>query len=436
MRNTTTKITALLMASVIMMSGCQGRNNSRRSTREEKPSDPEMFNTTIDYEDLDRVSFNEQDFNSDYNSYSFRLMSQVLSGEDSDANVMVSPASIMFAMDLAAAGANGDTLTQITDLYAEGSDPQEQQAFAAAMMNRINASEDVVFNTANAIWTNDNRMSSGLNPDYQDYVEEYFDAQANQEAFSMDTVNEINSWIEENTNGMIDHVLDDLEPEAIAVLVNAIAFEGNWAEAYEDYQVQTMSFTTASGEDIDVDMLCDETSVYYESDKATGFIKYYEGGQYAFLTMLPSDESISANEFLSGFTAEDYNDFINSRTYEYQVYTRLPEFDYDYDTNLNRVLMSLGVTEAFDEDNADFTGIGFADDGGNIFIGRVLHNTHIELDRNGTRAAAATTIVMLDGTACLPDEEMIRYVYCDRPFAYAIVDTETMNPIFLGTYNG
>lgn len=435
MKNFTKQLTAIMMASLMLMSGC-ARTTRNDDDVNELPVNPDDFTTTIDYEDLDRCSYDEDSFESDYNGYSFRLMSQVLANTGADQNVMISPASIMFAMDLAAAGANGDTLTQITDLFSEGADPLQQQAFAASMMDRINSSEDVVFTCANAIWTNQDIMTTGLNPDYQDYVDEYFHAEATQEPFSMDTVVEINSWIDEHTNGMIDHVLDELESNAAAVLVNAIAFEGAWEEAYEDYQVQPMTFTTSTGEEIDVDMLCDDSYYYYESSEATGFIRTYEGGEYALLVMLPTDESISANEFLANFSDEDYNEFIASRTSEYDVYTRLPEFTYDYDVTLNETLRELGVVDAFSDSAADFTGIGITEGDRNLYIGRVLHKTHIELDRNGTRAAAVTVIVMDAANACLPEETETRYVYCDRPFAYAIVDTETMNPIFLGTYNG
>lgn len=430
MNNLRRKIVSVLMASALFATGCADTTGRR-----DRNEDIE-FNTSFDYSELDHCSYNEDSFSSDYNAYTFNLMSAVLSSESRDTNVLISPASIMFALDLTAAGANGNTLTEITDLFSEGADPLEQQAFAASMMDSINSSEDVIFSSANAIWTNDDRMSSGLNPDYQEYVEEYFDAEAIQESFSIDTVNEINSWIEDHTNGMIDEVLQELEPEAIAVLVNAIAFEGEWASPYEDYQVSEMPFTTSTGEEIDVDMLSDTSYYYYESDKATGFIRNYEGGQYAFLVMLPVDEHISANEFLSDFSIEDYEEFINSKTSEYEVYTRIPEFDYDYTSFLNDTLISLGVRDAFDEDNADFSGIGFADSGNNIYIGEVIHKTHIEVDRDGTRAAAATVIVMDEAAACPLDEDLIRYVYCDRPFAYAIVNTDTMNPIFVGTFNG
>lgn len=434
MKNSNRKLTALTLASVLLLSGCQTttkRDDDRHSNHNNADIE---FNTTINYDELERCSYDATDFNSDYSDYSFRLMAQVLDSEARDTNVMISPASIMFALDLAAAGANGDTLTQITNLFADGEDPMEQQAFAANMMVGINSSQGVAFNSANAVWTNESLIAR-LNPDYQDYIEEYFDAEAYSLPFNDDTVDVINSWIEENTNGMIDRVLDNLEPDAAAVLVNAIAFEGAWNNLYDDSQVYPMTFTTAHSEKIEVGMLCDVLGTYYETDEATGFIRYYEGGRYAFLVMLPEDDSLSANEFLSEFTSDDYNDFISSETNEYFVYTRLPEFESDYEITLNGVLEDLGVTDAFDENSADFTGIGAVYNDADLYIGSVIHKTHIELDRNGTSAAAATVDIMtLRGCGTIGGET--REVYCDRPFAYAIVDTETMNPIFFGTYNG
>ena len=428
---------SLIIMSSLMLSACSSGGNSDRTNREDDDDEtPVSFNTSIDYEELEQCSFDEEDMNADYRSYSFELMNQVASSSDPDTNIMVSPASVMFALDMCASGANGNTLRQMTDLFSEGADPLEQQAFASQFMRQINDSEGVEFHSANSVWTNESRMSSGLNPDFQDYIEEYFDAEAVLEEFDGNTVNEINSWVEEHTSGMIQEVLDELPARTVAVLVNAISFEGQWATPYEDYQVNEFDFRSASGDSIPMDMLCETSYSYYETDLATGFMKSYEGGRYAFLVMLPTDESINANEFLSGFTADDYNDFINSCSYDYDVYTRLPEFESDYDMSLVPVLESMGMTDAFDENLADFTGIGIADSGNNIYISQVLHKTHIELDREGTRAAASTVIIMEDA-ACAPVvEDMIRYVYCDRPFAYAIVDTSNMNPVFIGTFNG
>ena len=111
---------------------------------------------------------------------------------------------------------------------------------------------------------------------------------------------------------------------AAMILVNAICFDGKWETEYEDYQVNTGKFTKADGSTQDVMFLSDETRDYFETDKATGFMKAYKGGEYAFLAILPKDGSISANAFAKDFTAEDYEKFIKSVTTQYDVLSKMP----------------------------------------------------------------------------------------------------------------
>ena len=179
--------------------------------------------------------------------------------------------------------------------------------------------------------------------------------------------------------------------------------------------------------------LHDNTSAYYETEKATGFIKYYKGNQYAFLAILPTDESINANEFAMNFTAEDYEKFINSVSYDYEVISKMPEFESDFNITLNNTIAELGAGSIFSPETADLSGT--AGKPGDIYVSQIIHKTHIEVDRNGTRAAAAT--VVMETCGCVMEEETpeYRYVECDRPYAYAIVDVETMAPVFIGTVN-
>ena len=161
-------------------------------------------------------------------------------------------------------------------------------------------------------------------------------------------------------------------------------------------------------------------------------MKAYEGGQYGFLAILPSDENISANEFVKNFTAEDYEAFIASATYEHSVVTKIPEFEADFEMQMGDTLTNLGAGSMFKGSTADLSGI--AGEPGDLFVSKVIHKTHIEVDAEGTRAAAVTA-VYVDGACIEPVEQEFRYVECDRPFAYAIVDMNTMTPIFIGTVN-
>jgi len=416
------KIISLLLLISLCASGCTVVHE------DSEPSKTETYTPDIVYTSVKGTDYDAEMGVSAYDNFAFSLLSQIASSE-ADKNIMISPASVMFALDLAAAGACGDNLAQITSVLGGDMTAEEQQAFAGALMDKINSSETIDFSAANAIWNNADLVGDAINPEYVEYVQDMFDAQITTESFSSSTVDSINSWVRENTNGMIDQIISELSPDAAMVLINAIAFEAQWAEQYEEWQIESGEFNSVTNAE-SADYLNGFETAYFESDKAIGFLKNYEGGEYTFVVMLPKDESISANEFVSDFTADDWQEFTDSLTYEYDVTTKLPKFNYDYDTKLNGALQALGIVEAFDKD-ADFSGMADAE---SLYIDTILHKTHIELDENGTKAAAVTAVIMESATAMIEERE-IKEVICDRPFAYAIVDSANWTPIFIGTVN-
>lgn len=427
MKNINKKLTAAFLVATSLLTACSDLSPSKIEEINIPLKNDENTTTALSYEDIGNVDYSEQMYSRGYNDFSFNLMANVINSEANNTNIMVSPASVMFALDLCAAGANGNTLDEINNLFAPNSNPMEQQAFASNFMDRINSSEEADISIANAIWGNSDRLGNGVNMDYLNYVDETFGATYEAQPFTMSTVNEINSWVDEHTNHMIDHVLDSLSEEATMVLVNAISFESEWLSQYEDYDISSYLFNNASGGTTTVDMLTSEENVYFETELATGFLKYYIDGNYAFVVMLPKDESISANEFLANFSGSDYQEFIDSISYE-NVIAKMPEFTYDYDSSLVEILQNMGVEEAFTE-NADFTGI--CSEG--LFISDVIHKTHIDVNRDGTSAAAVTAVIL---DTCEIMEIEAREVILDRPYAYAIVDVNNgYLPIFVGTVN-
>ena len=236
----------------------------------------------------------------------------------------------------------------------------------------------------------------------------------------------------DHTDKKIKNMIEDLDRDTVMVLVNAITFDGKWEEPYEKESVYEGEFYSADGTLQAVTFLSETSNYYFESDKATGFMKNYKGGEYAFLAILPKDDSISANEFAKSFTSKDYEDFISSRTTEYTVYSKMPEFKSDFKLLMNDTIKNLGAGDIFMPGTADFSGISGAK--GDIYVSMVLHQTHIEVDAQGTKASAAT-VVSMTKNAVEGDFSNDRYVICDRPYVYAIVDTKTMAPVFVGTVN-
>ena len=231
---------------------------------------------------------------------------------------------------------------------------------------------------------------------------------------------------------MIDKIIDELSPEAVACLINAITFEGKWTEQYDESQVDDKGiFTNAKGEEQKAVMLLGTEDYYLSDSKTDGFIKYYEGGKFAFMAMLPHKD-ISVSDYIEELNGGDILSLYNNRERAI-VYTKIPEFTYDYSSTLNAPLYEMGIKDAFSKELADFSNMAQMEDF-NIFISEILHKTHIELDRNGTRAAAVTAVIMECAAAAVPSYD-IKEVYLDRPFVYAIIDRETGIPVFLGALN-
>ena len=414
-----------VMAASLIFSGCSV------SLKKDKPlKENPNVKTEINLDKVAETQYDRNLMEKEYRRFSLNLLNQTIKDADGEGNVMVSPASVMMALDMVAAGAKGDTLKQLTDVFAKDQGALDQQAYAAALMDKINGSKDVEFTCANAVWNNEKLLGDGINTRYVDYIKETFLAEYKAEAFGNGTADEINKWADEHTKHMISEIVKDIDPYTAMILVNAICFDGKWETEYEDYQVNTGKFTKADGSTQDVMFLSDETRDYFETDKATGFMKAYKGGEYAFLAILPKDGSISANAFAKDFTAEDYEKFIKSVTTQYDVFSKMPEFKSDFELTMNDTLKTLGAGDVFDENKADLSGI--AGEPGDLFVSKVIHKTHIEVDRTGTKAAAVTAVSVEVASAEPPESKTVN---CDRPFVYAIVDVKTMTPIFIGTVN-
>ncbi|MCR5383310.1 MAG: serpin family protein [Saccharofermentans sp.] len=416
-----------ILAASMLLGGCARNNPSVKPLR----NDPSI-KAGIDLKEVKNTGYDNELMDEQYRRYSLDLFNQTIKDYGGDGNVMISPASVMMALDMVSAGAKGDSLEQLTDLFAKGQAPLTQQAYAADMMTKINDAKKVDFSCANAVWNNGSLLGDKVNMEYVDYIRETFLAEYTVTDFDEKTPDEINRWAYDHTDHMIKEVIDRLDPDTVMVLVNAISFDGKWETPYEEDKVREGDFHAADGSVQQATFLSDTLSAYYETDKATGFIKTYKGGEYAFFAILPSDENVSANEFAKNFTAKDYEDLIDSVTYKYKVYSRLPEFESYFNMLMNKTLMNLGAEDIFDAGKADLSGITGAP--GDIFVSKVIHKTHIEVDAKGTRASAVTVVTM-EKNAVMETEEEYRVVNCDRPFIYAIVDTETMAPIFIGTVN-
>jgi len=351
--------------------------------------------------------------------FGLKLLKQC-AGEE---NVLLSPASILSALGMTANGAKGETLAQFETAFG-----LPMEALNAAL-SAVLPEDDGVFSRANAIWFNA-RNGLALDHDFLQTNADWYGAGLYSAPFDSGTCDEINRWVSDHTKGMIPKILDQVPEDALMYLVNALAFDGEWTSPYTAEDTWSGTFTREDGTAQQVDFMHGEEYAYLDGEKVTGFIKSYTGGKYAFAALLP-DRGVTVEEALDSLTGESLTDLLRN-VYGEEVVTALPKFTSDYDVGLEQVLPDLGITDAFDAGLADFSGMGTTEDGGpNLFISRVLHKTHIEVDELGTKAAAATVVEMTEGAAA--ELEPPKEVILDRPFIYMIYDQDSDLPLFLGT---
>ena len=360
--------------------------------------------------------------NADVTDFAIRLFK---ASEESGKNTLISPLSVLCALAMTANGAEEETLAQMEEVL--GMTTEELNLYLYSYMQNLPQDDKYKLSLANSIWfTEDERFT--VNQDFLQTNADYYGADVYKAPFDKQTLKDINNWVKHNTDDMIPEILDKIPEEAIMYLVNALAFEAEWMEIYEKQQVRDGKFTKEDGTKQDVEFMYSTEGTYLEDENAIGFKKYYKGGKYAFVAMLPN-EGVSVSEYIASLTGESLNALLSNPQYG-TVHTSMPKFEMEHTVEMAEILKGMGMTEAFDIYNADFEGLGTST-AGNIYISRVLHKTFISVGEKGTKAGAATVVEMADGAAAEPQEP--KEVYLDRPFVYMLIDCENNIPFFIGT---
>ena len=353
-------------------------------------------------------------------------------------NTLISPYSIMQALAMTANGANGKTRTEMENVLGGGMKMEQLNKYLLTQRLRTvnnNKSEynDWQIDTANSIWAINDENRIKVRPTFLQNCIDYYDSEFYISPFDETTLNDVNGWVNDKTHGMIPSILDNIDIYDVMYLVNAVAFEAQWEEPYFEYNMKESKFTAADGSEQDADMLCSRER-YIGDDDTDGMIKYYSGGNYAFAALLP-DENTTVDSFIENLTAEKLNGILNSnKDNKIEARVELPKFSYEYDNDLSEELVAMGMPTAFDA-FADFSEMSSITNKNPIHIGAVIHKTFIELDENGTKAAAATLVAMRENAVAPIEQKEIKDVVLDRPFVYCIIDTETKLPVFIGALN-
>ena len=341
-------------------------------------------------------------------------------------NVLISPLSVMLALAMTANGADNTTKTQMEALLGGTIPLDTLNEYLYTYVKNLPSEEKSKLRIANSVWFRDDEGRLTVERDFLQKNADYYGAAAYQSAFDDQTLKDINNWVKQNTDGMIDKILDEISEDAVMYLINALVFDAEWETVYHKSDIGTGKFTAADGTKQDVEMMRSDEYKYIDDGKATGFIKNYKNGDYSFVALLPN-ENTDIYDYIEQLTGGGFVNAVKNAKNAF-VSVQLPKFSYDYTVSMNEQLKALGMPAAFDSESADFSRLGKSSRG-NIYIFEVLHKTFISVDERGTKAGAVTKVEMNDERIMIDSYQ----VHLDRLFVYAVVDNETGLPIFLGT---
>ena len=362
-------------------------------------------------------------------SFDFTFIREV--NKHYETNYLVSPMSVATAFSMLSDGTSGESKKQIDDTIGKYIVPKIN------IPNRVGI--------ANALFINNSYKKSILDS-YIDTLKNKYDSEVLFDSFESPDV--INNWVNEKTYKMIPKVLDEISPNFVFGLSNAIAIDVDWYSQFSCSDTEKGEFTTYDNKKIDAVMMHDDDSEvgYFENDEAYGIVKDYlsfdlngntsyedsEGAlELEYIAIMPKGD---IKEYINNFGMDKLNKLYESKEYstsKLKYYLSLPRYSYDFDlTNFSEIMKNLGIKDVFDPSVANFENTT-TDPNLDLYVGTAIHKTHIDLNEKGTKAAAVTFLGVFDNAVPLGYET--KYINFDKPFIYLIKDKNSDNIWFFGT---
>jgi len=352
-----------------------------------------------------------------YNNFGLKLFREVVSSEE-EKNIVISPLSASFALGMTYNGADEETEQAMRSTLEYGSMTNDKinESYKSMINLLLNLDPKVQMEIANSIWYENSQID--IKEEFENKVKQYFDAQISGLDFSNPGYADIiNGWVSEKTNGKIEEIIDENPPIGVLVyLINAIYFKGTWKYQFDPENTYEDDFNLPDGSKTRCMLMSMESELRYgENEQFQAVELPYGDGKFCMDIILPKD-AIEIDELIAEINPNVWTNQLS--TQEIKLY--FPRFKVKYKRDLKPDLISLGMGIAFSRGD-HFPKI---DEG--LFIDKVKHKTFIEVNEEGTEAAAVTSVEMIRGIDDMP------VMRVDRPFIFAIREIYSGTVIFVG----
>jgi len=359
------------------------------------------------------------------NSFGLELLKEILLNEDLP-NVMISPTSVSLALGMAYNGAEGTTREAFEEvLNYEGLSREEVNSITKELIDVLTANTDGnLLEIANSVWyQEDFEVLQG----FIDLNTQYYGAEVIEQDFmASDAVSKINKWVSDKTHEKITEIVNSLDPATRMILINALYFNCVWKVEFDPEETQNETFYNDDHSVFDeVAMMTTESNFKYASfDDFTVVELPYKDDKFSMLLFLPAYNS-TLDAFISTLDGDSWATWTGSLAEAPKVQVTLPKFKYAYSRSLADDLIDMGLGVAF-TDNADFSGISPV----SLLISDVIHKTYIDVNEEGTEAAAVTAVVF--ETTSVGEGDEVVYINFNKPFFYAIQENSSKAIVFAG----
>ncbi|MBU1064942.1 serpin family protein [bacterium] len=357
------------------------------------------------------------------NQFGLTLFGKIAETE-SNENIFISPLSVSMALGMTYNGANSTTLEAMHETleYGDLTIQEVNESYQSLITLLTELDPKVIFDIANSIWY---REGFPLENDFLTTNQTYFDAIVEDLDFNRsDAADIINTWVNENTNGKIKEIVaKPINPLTVMFLINAIYFKGSWTYEFDEENTSDDIFYLPDGSEKECKMMshkCDHK--YFENEHFQVIDLPYGDAGFSMTILLPKPE-VNIDSLIAQMNNETWNSWLGSFS-EQEVNFYLPKFKIECEISLNDILSAHGMSIAFDPNLADFTNIN---KDGNLYISEVKHKTFVEVNEEGTEAAAVTSVEI--GLTSIGSGITMRI---NRPFVFAIRENHSGTILFIG----
>lgn len=416
-------LACIIAACAVSMAGCSKQDSSSQPEQNSQSGSSKTENISavdlldgIELADIEGAVYDEE-YSPQYNNFSVSLAQKC---NKQGGNFVVSPISVIYAVTMAANGADGETLSRIET--ALDADLYTLNRYLYFAMEGEYGNDPTKQSRANALWINN---ASGYKPDgeYLQNVRTFFDANLYSADFEK-AKDEINTWMSAKTNGKITNAVDSVSTDETMLLANSLVFEAQWLAPFEAGNIKQDTFTGADGASKQVDFLNSTESYTIGDDKAQGFVKRYKAENYAFAALVPG-EGVSVDDYLNELTGEKLTSLLSGAKEE-KVAVNMPKFEQSDTLSLKDALGEMGITDAFDNSKADFSKMGTSDK--KLSLTDEINCEYISVDERGVNFTGA---IAADESGA-SNEAADKAVSLNRPFIYIIYDRISNTPKFIG----